>query len=96
MSPDGEPLHAGDMAAQVALAMDNVEAVLAAAGMGLSDVVRFDIWSTDIQAYFEQGAGTVAGRFAAAGRIPTGGIAAQVSALAMPPLMVEIVVTASR
>ena len=29
---DGTPQHAGDMAAQVGLALDNLEAVLAAAG----------------------------------------------------------------
>jgi enamine deaminase RidA (YjgF/YER057c/UK114 family) len=93
---NGTPQHAGDLGAQTVLAMDNVETVLAAAGMTLADVVRYDIYTTDIQAYFTHGAAVVAGRFGAAGRIPTGGIAAQVSALAMPPLMVEIVVTASR
>lgn len=36
MSADGVPQHAGDMAAQIALALDNLEAVLRAAEMSLA------------------------------------------------------------
>ena len=38
-----------------AQAMDNVETVLAAAGMTLADVVRYDIHATDLQDYFRAG-----------------------------------------
>lgn len=93
---DGVPQHAGDMAAQVRLTMDNVETVLRAGGMSLADVIRLDIYTTDLPRYFEQGHALVAGRCQAHGRVPAGGILAQVAALAMPPLLVEIVVTAAR
>ena len=94
VSAEGAPLHEGDMAAQAAQVMDNVEAVLAEAGMTLADVVRYDVHTTDLGAYFEQGAGVVAGRLAQAGPFPAGGIAAQVSALALPHMLVEVTVIA--
>ncbi|SDU79674.1 Enamine deaminase RidA, house cleaning of reactive enamine intermediates, YjgF/YER057c/UK114 family [Microlunatus sagamiharensis] len=85
----------GDMAGQLARTMDNVETVLLVAGMTLSDVVRYDVYTTDMATYFSA-AGELVGRFAAAGVVPCGGIAAQVGALAMPGLMVEVVRTAAR
>ena len=91
----GRVVAAGDMAGQLAQTMDNVEVVLAAAGMTLSDVVRYDVYATDLGAYFAA-AGELVRRFAAAGVVPCGGIAAQVGALAMPGLMVEVVCTAAR
>ena len=45
---DGNPQHPGDMAAQLELALDNLEAVLAAAGMTLAHVVRLNVYSTDV------------------------------------------------
>jgi enamine deaminase RidA (YjgF/YER057c/UK114 family) len=50
---DGNPQHPGDMAAQLELALDNLEAVLAAAGMSLADVVRLTVYTTDIDEYFK-------------------------------------------
>lgn len=91
---DGNLVHEGDVAKQAALTMDNVEIVLAAAGMTLADVVRYDIYTTDLETYFMQGHGEVAGRFAQAGVVPAGGIATQISALAVPGMQVEIGVTA--
>jgi enamine deaminase RidA (YjgF/YER057c/UK114 family) len=44
---DGIPQHPGDMAAQLELALDNVEAVLAAADMTLANVVRLNVYTTD-------------------------------------------------
>jgi enamine deaminase RidA (YjgF/YER057c/UK114 family) len=44
---DGTPQHPGDMAAQLELALDNVEAVLAAADMTLANVVRLNVYTTD-------------------------------------------------
>ena len=93
---DGNPVNAGDMAGQAAQTMDNIETVLAEAGMTLADVVRFDVHTTDLQPYFEQGHEQVAKRFAQVGPFPAGGIATQVSALALPPMLVEITVTACR
>jgi enamine deaminase RidA (YjgF/YER057c/UK114 family) len=45
---DGKPQHPGDMAAQLELALDNLEAVLAAADMTLTNVVRLNAYTTDI------------------------------------------------
>jgi enamine deaminase RidA (YjgF/YER057c/UK114 family) len=45
---DGNPQHPGDMAAQLELALDNLEAVLAAADMSLANVVRLNMFTTDV------------------------------------------------
>jgi enamine deaminase RidA (YjgF/YER057c/UK114 family) len=44
---DGNSQHPGDMAAQLDLALDNLQAVLAAADMTLADVVRLNVYTTD-------------------------------------------------
>jgi enamine deaminase RidA (YjgF/YER057c/UK114 family) len=44
---DGNPQHPGDMAAQLQLSLDNLEAVLAAANMTLANVVRLNVYTTD-------------------------------------------------
>ena len=49
---DGRPQHPGDMAAQIEASLDNLETVLGAAGMGLADVVRLTVYTTDLDAYF--------------------------------------------
>src|SRR5688500_11996055 len=45
---DGNPLHAGNMAAQLTQALDNLETVLRQAGLGLGNVVRLNYYVTDI------------------------------------------------
>jgi enamine deaminase RidA (YjgF/YER057c/UK114 family) len=45
---NGEAQHPGDMAAQLGLALDNLEAVLAGADMTLANVVRLNIYTTDV------------------------------------------------
>jgi enamine deaminase RidA (YjgF/YER057c/UK114 family) len=49
---DGRPQHPGDMAAQLELALDNLEAVLAAADMTLANVVRLNAYTTDVDELF--------------------------------------------
>jgi enamine deaminase RidA (YjgF/YER057c/UK114 family) len=44
---DGNAQHPGDMAAQLELSLDNLEAVLAEAGMTLANVVRLNVYTTD-------------------------------------------------
>ena len=44
----GNPQHPGDMRAQISLALDNLEAVLKAAGMDLSNVTRLAVYATDV------------------------------------------------
>jgi enamine deaminase RidA (YjgF/YER057c/UK114 family) len=50
---DGNPQHPGDMAAQVELALDNLEAVLAAADMTLANIVRLNVYTTDVNEYLK-------------------------------------------
>lgn len=44
---DGNSQHPGDMAAQLELAVDNLEAVLADADMSLANIVRLNVYTTD-------------------------------------------------
>jgi enamine deaminase RidA (YjgF/YER057c/UK114 family) len=59
---DGNPQHPGDMAAQLEMALDNLEAVLAGAGMTLADVVRLNVYATDLDEYLKH-FGRLAERF---------------------------------
>ncbi len=94
---DGNLVHEGDVAAQARHTMDNIETVLAAAGMTLGDVVRYDIYAVGLHDYFMGGGhAEVVKRFAEAGVVPAGGIATEVAALSIPGMQVEITVTACR
>src|ERR687887_1082193 len=50
---DGNAQHPGDMAAQLGLSLDNLEAVLTDAGMSLANVVRLNIYTTDVDSLFQ-------------------------------------------
>src|SRR5919205_1441257 len=50
---DGTPQHPGDMGAQLELALDNLQAVVAAADMTLANVVRLNIYATDVAEYLQ-------------------------------------------
>lgn len=69
MSADGQPLHDGDLAAQLALSLDNVEAVLAGAGMTLANLVRLNVYTTDVDLLLQH-YGVLASRLGAAGVAP--------------------------
>jgi enamine deaminase RidA (YjgF/YER057c/UK114 family) len=45
---DGTPRHPGDMAAQLELALDNLEAIMAAADMTLANIIRLNVYTTDV------------------------------------------------
>lgn len=90
--PDGSPLHPGDMRAQMALAVANIEAVLSDAGLGPADVVRIRVFSTDVGATLDAW-DAVIGRFNAADCRPAATLVG-VTALFHPDLMVEIEATA--
>ncbi|PRX92299.1 RidA family protein [Allonocardiopsis opalescens] len=92
MSGQGEPQHAGDMAAQLALSLDNLEAVLGEAGMSLADLVRLNVYTTDVDLLFQH-YGVLAARLGAAGAAPPTTMLGVVR-LAMPVLMVELEGTA--
>jgi enamine deaminase RidA (YjgF/YER057c/UK114 family) len=89
---NGTPLHAGDIGAQSLKALDNLEAVLKQAGLGLANVVRLNLYVTDINALFPVYGGLVA-RMAAAGCKPASTLL-EVQRLAFPGLMIEIEATA--
>ncbi|MEU2660291.1 RidA family protein [Streptomyces sp. NPDC007325] len=92
MSEKGEPLHDGDMAAQLALSVDNVEAVLAGAGMSLANLVRLNVYTTDVDLLFRH-YGVLAARLGAARVAPTTTMLG-VTRLAIPGQLVELEGTA--
>lgn len=85
---NGTPVHEGDMAAQCSKALDNVEAVLAGAGMTLANVVRLNIYTTDVDGFLAS-YGSVAQRLAQSGCKQATTLLG-VARLAFPPLMVEL------
>jgi enamine deaminase RidA (YjgF/YER057c/UK114 family) len=91
-SADGKPQHDGDMAAQLALSIDNLEAVLGAAGMSLANLVRLNVYTTDVDLLFQH-YGVLAARLGPAGVAPTTTMLG-VTRLALPTLMVELEGTA--
>lgn len=50
---NGNPINPGDMAAQIKLSLDNLEAVLAKAGAKLKDVVRMTYYVRDMPAFLK-------------------------------------------
>lgn len=92
MNQDGRPEHDGDIAAQLKLSVDNLEAVLAAAGMTLANLVRLNVYTIDVDALFPH-YGELAGRLAAASVSPTSTMLG-VSRLAVPGQLVELEGTA--
>ena len=49
---DGQPQHPGDIDAQLEVALDNLEAVLADANMTLGNVARLNVYATDVDQLF--------------------------------------------
>ncbi|MFE2049691.1 RidA family protein [Streptomyces sp. NPDC059459] len=92
MSGDGEPLHDGDMAAQLALSLDNLEAVLGRAGMSLANLVRLGVFTTDVDLLMPH-YGVLASRLGAAGVAPATTML-EVRRLAVPGQLVELEGTA--
>lgn len=90
---NGAPQHAGDMNAQLTLALDNLESVLKAAGMTLSNVVRLNFYTTDVDAFL-QNVALLGERLGAANVMPPGTLLG-VNRLAFPELMVELEATAA-
>ena len=55
VDPDGQPLHEGDVRAQVGQALDNLETVLREAGFALADVIRLNYYVTDVECVHRSG-----------------------------------------
>jgi enamine deaminase RidA (YjgF/YER057c/UK114 family) len=92
MSGDGRPRHDGDMAAQLALSVDNLEAVLGEARMSLANLVRLNVYTTDVDLLLRH-YGVLAARLGAAEVAPASTMLG-VARLAIPGLMVELEGTA--
>jgi enamine deaminase RidA (YjgF/YER057c/UK114 family) len=89
---DGSPQHPDDMGAQLSLSLDNMEAVLAEANMSLANLVRLNVYTTDVDALLPH-YGDLAARLGAAGVKPTSTLLG-VTRLAIPSLLVELEGTA--
>jgi enamine deaminase RidA (YjgF/YER057c/UK114 family) len=89
---DGNPLHAGDMRAQVGQALDNLETVLREAGFDLSQVVRLNTYTTDVDALLAS-YDLITSRLAGAGCRPSATLLG-VARLALPEYLVELEATA--
>ena len=92
MNGDGKPQHTGDMAAQLALSLDSLEAILGEAGMSLANLVRLNVYTTDVDLLFQH-YGVLASRLGAVGVTPTTTMLG-VTRLAIPVLLVELEGTA--
>ena len=84
----GAPQHPGDMRAQLALALDNLEAVLTAAGMGLANLTRLTIHATDVDAALRN-FDLLGQRMGPAGAAPPMTLIGT-TRLALPGLMIEL------
>jgi enamine deaminase RidA (YjgF/YER057c/UK114 family) len=80
------------MAAQLALSLDNLEAILGESGMSLVNLVRLNVYTTDVDLLFQH-YGVLAARLGAAGVAPTTTMLG-VTRLAIPDLVVELEGTA--
>lgn len=90
---EGNPQHPGDMRAQITLALDNLEAVLAGADMGLGNIIKLGIYATDVDEALKNFDlfGTRFGPIQAAPPMTLLGV----TRLAIPGLMFEIEATAA-
>ncbi len=89
---EGMPVYPEDMRAQINQALDNLETVLREGGVALSNVVRLNYYTTDVDRLLEAYDALV-GRLAEAGCQPTSTLLG-VTRLAFPELLVEIEATA--
>ena len=90
---EGNPQHPGDMRSQISLALDNLEAVLAAAKMDLGNIVRLGVYATDVDEAFKN-FDLLGMRFGAIQSAPPMTLLG-VTRLAIPGLLFEIEATAA-
>jgi enamine deaminase RidA (YjgF/YER057c/UK114 family) len=89
----GNPQHPGDMRGQLTLALDNLEAVLSAAGMGLADLTRLNVYTTDVDEALKH-FDVLGARMGPVGVAPPMMVLG-VTRLAIPPLLIELEATAA-
>jgi enamine deaminase RidA (YjgF/YER057c/UK114 family) len=93
MSENGSPPSSSDMGEQVNKAFENLGAVLQAAGLAASDVVRVNYYTTDVDELIAV-LGPLASEFFG-GNLPASTLLG-VARLAFPQLKIEIEATAAR
>lgn len=89
---EGRPIHSEDMLAQISQALDNLETVLAKAGFSLSNVVRLNYYTTNVDQLLAAW-DVVISRLNQTKCRPSSTLLG-VSRLAFPELLVEIEATA--
>ena len=89
---DGRPVHPEDMAGQLRQSLDNLETVLREAGLDLSNVVRLNLYTTDVDRVLAAFHVAIE-RFGETGCRPASTLLG-VTRLAAPELLVEIEATA--
>lgn len=90
---EGNPQHPEDMQSQIMLSLDNLEAVLSAAEMGLTNIMRLNIYTTDVDEAMKH-FDVFGARFGPVGAAPPMTLLG-VTRLAIPGLMFEIEATAA-
>ena len=90
---DGNPQHGDDMRKQIALVLDNLEAVLSGAQMDLTNITRLVIYATDVDEAMKN-FDLLGMRFGPIGAAPPMTLLG-VTRLAIPSLMFEIEATAA-
>jgi enamine deaminase RidA (YjgF/YER057c/UK114 family) len=91
---EGNPVHAQDMRAQITQALDNLDTVLGNAGFGMSDVVRLNFFTTDVDQTMEAWP-LIKSRLAQAGCRQASTLLG-VARLYHPDILIEIEATAVR
>jgi reactive intermediate/imine deaminase len=86
LSPDGEVVGAGDFEAQTRLALENVQAVLQAAGASMEAIVKLTVYVTDIANLLDYT--RIKGEFIQGPQPASTAVA--VAALALPGMMIEV------
>lgn len=89
---DGAPMHAGDLVAQFGQAWSNIKDCLAAADMGPENVVRMNMYTTDVDGFMAN-ASEMVPLFSSDGCAPTSTLLG-VDRLFAESVMIELEVTA--
>jgi len=92
MDAEGIPVHADDMRAQIIFVLDNLETVLGQASLSLSNVMRLNYYTTDVDRFFAE-YDVVTQRLEAAACRPASTLLG-VQRLAFPELLIEMEATA--
>lgn len=88
----GAPMHPGDIRAQITLALDNLETLLKESKFEFKDIVRLNIFTTDVDKFLENYDVFIT-RLAEAGCRHAGCVIG-VARLAFPEMMIEVEATA--